>query len=583
MPPIVSNAKQNAAYAGQRLAVKLQGWIFHGMCKVACLAGPWVPKGANLTCTALLIALLLVRAAGFALPEHMHWQMDGGSENWNKTVFGFCAYLVSIDVFKTIVLNRLPPGHTHEDIDGWYGLISRYFRGQRKGSTRTGGHDALDPAAFQAGVLAASNVKVTDDARKAQCVWMQSVYNCDDWLQPCLSSALSGYGPGQVWMETPDGDHFLSTKRSHTLYMRFYKKSPSDELAVASFAANIVNANAGKFQATDVTVLHSLPGDAPRLQRCPLSDWKEGDQSLWEQCLASVRVAATTMPALFTRDVVNRWIEYGSHLPCSVDATIGDWDTAIQRLRPPSLASAPLPPAPPALNIADAVPITSPIVHDGYTDVQQARAVDVAILGGDAVDPPLYEFNVMELHDWVLAVAPPSRDGACTDSYFCFTHGSEHARLARPCELLRVVKLSHGGKGVRHKLDYQYFKFVSNDSGVFTFEPTGRVNEQPWDATEILIVWRDDDNDAYNGGPYRVPVEQAAQAMRVLERAARLTVKRSGKRSGASARACGNDAATNAAAGALARRSRSKRAAGDDEAAPGASGHGAEGGSKRRK
>ena len=148
------------------------------------------------------MALHHILAAGCTLPEHLHWQMDGGSENWNKCVFGFCAYLVSVGVFKTIVLSRLPVGHTHEDIDAWFGRLSRHFWGFSRGSTlRASGNDALDPPTFEAGVLAASNANISAEWRKARTVWVWTVFDCTAWLDPYITN-MAGYGPSDLHMRT---------------------------------------------------------------------------------------------------------------------------------------------------------------------------------------------------------------------------------------------------------------------------------------------------------------------------------------------------------------------------------------------
>ncbi|KAL3133949.1 hypothetical protein ABBQ32_008396 [Trebouxia sp. C0010 RCD-2024] len=44
-------------------------------------------------------------------------------DNKNCTVLGFCALLVELGVVETVEINFLPVGHTHEDIDGLFGLL----------------------------------------------------------------------------------------------------------------------------------------------------------------------------------------------------------------------------------------------------------------------------------------------------------------------------------------------------------------------------------------------------------------------------------------------------------------------------
>ena len=63
-------------------------------------------------------------------PEKLHWQIDGGAEN--KTVLAICEHLVAVTPIQSIILTRLPVGHTHDDIDAkfgaiWTGTRSRYM------------------------------------------------------------------------------------------------------------------------------------------------------------------------------------------------------------------------------------------------------------------------------------------------------------------------------------------------------------------------------------------------------------------------------------------------------------------------
>ena len=71
----------------------------------------------------------LYNSNGDSLPETVYVQIDGGSENVNKTVLAMLALLVAKRVggLRNIVLTRLPVGHTHEDIDSIFGVISRWI------------------------------------------------------------------------------------------------------------------------------------------------------------------------------------------------------------------------------------------------------------------------------------------------------------------------------------------------------------------------------------------------------------------------------------------------------------------------
>ena len=63
------------------------------------------------------------------LPEHLWIQADNCSgENKNHYVLGFCAWLVAQGVFKTVQLNCLLVGHTHEDIDAFFAILARKLK-----------------------------------------------------------------------------------------------------------------------------------------------------------------------------------------------------------------------------------------------------------------------------------------------------------------------------------------------------------------------------------------------------------------------------------------------------------------------
>lgn len=529
-----------------------------------------------------MVALHHILAAGCTLPEHLHWQMDGGSENWNKCVFGFCAYLVSVGVFKTIVLSRLPVGHTHEDIDAWFGRLSRHFWGFSRGSSlRASGNDALDPPAFEAGVLAASNANISAEWRKARTAWVWTVFDCTAWLDPYITN-MAGYGPSDLHMRTAQGEVVMSGKRSHTLYAKFSMPA-GEQLARVSFAANILEAEKGSYQAENVAALTSMPVGEPLRCRYTAQQWQKDGRSLWEKCLAGLRAASSTLPTLFTPAVVARWVQFGRDSKCDVP----DWAAVMEELRP-ALGAAPVaPPSPLAPVLFSAVPLVCPITHAGYTAAQQARDLNTALLGES--QPPLeVDFKSLEVNDWVLAIAPNcARCPEFEDSHFSFA-GS--GRVGRLCELL-WVKAFRSGRPSRQVL-YEYYKLVDSQNGKYTFEPLGREIWQPWQAREGVLLWKLESEDApySDGDAYTVPAEQAAQARRVLQVAEWLPIPpdAAGPSSDPAARGRPNSTTAAAAAGpaaapahALARvKKRGRAPAGDG--APGAAGRGGKGSRRRR-
>ena len=62
---------------------------------------------------------------GGLLPPVLRIQADNcGRENKNQYMFAFCATLVGLDYFAEVYLSFLLVGHTHEDIDQRFSVIS---------------------------------------------------------------------------------------------------------------------------------------------------------------------------------------------------------------------------------------------------------------------------------------------------------------------------------------------------------------------------------------------------------------------------------------------------------------------------
>ena len=65
-------------------------------------------------------------ARGF-LPRKLYFQGDNASINKCKPLFAFCHRLVELGIFDEIYLGYLLVGHTHEDIDQHFSLLSKYM------------------------------------------------------------------------------------------------------------------------------------------------------------------------------------------------------------------------------------------------------------------------------------------------------------------------------------------------------------------------------------------------------------------------------------------------------------------------
>ena len=68
--------------------------------------------------------------SGDGLPSTIYHQIDGGPENVNSEFHAICALLVASGLTERVILTRLPPGHTHEDIDAVFALIWKRLRSE---------------------------------------------------------------------------------------------------------------------------------------------------------------------------------------------------------------------------------------------------------------------------------------------------------------------------------------------------------------------------------------------------------------------------------------------------------------------
>ncbi len=71
-------------------------------------------------------------------PKNFILQLDNTyAENKNHTVMAYVAYLVAAGVFESVQVRFLMVGHTHEDIDGYFGLLRRFLMLTPKDGTHT--------------------------------------------------------------------------------------------------------------------------------------------------------------------------------------------------------------------------------------------------------------------------------------------------------------------------------------------------------------------------------------------------------------------------------------------------------------
>ena len=108
----------------------IQGIINHGRTLTLYRTFNNICNGSNLAIHTWLLNLEAIYEGFGSLPDTIFAQIDGGSENANTTMKGICELLVARGLTKKVVLSRLPPGHTHEDIDAVFGKIWKYLAGR---------------------------------------------------------------------------------------------------------------------------------------------------------------------------------------------------------------------------------------------------------------------------------------------------------------------------------------------------------------------------------------------------------------------------------------------------------------------
>ena len=114
------------------LAQHLQGVLVHGQLMFVYRTFHNVNNSSNLQIHTFLLTieyLITVKHNGI-LPETIYYQIDGGSENTAKIMYGIAELLVAKGVVNKLVLTRLPESHTHEDIDSKFPKIWVELRGK---------------------------------------------------------------------------------------------------------------------------------------------------------------------------------------------------------------------------------------------------------------------------------------------------------------------------------------------------------------------------------------------------------------------------------------------------------------------
>ena len=177
-----------------KVKTKVQGILYHGLGLFLSTVFEHLGTGGNMAITVLYNFLTQLRDVldpKTPVPTKLCVQVDGGSENWNRTMFAFLAWLVRIGAFKEVRLCRLPPGHSHTDIDGRWGNLSAFVRGNAAGR---GGINIYSLAEFQAALKKCfgDELLFSED--------LKFVWDFEKWLGNVLhEKTFGGHAPGHAY------------------------------------------------------------------------------------------------------------------------------------------------------------------------------------------------------------------------------------------------------------------------------------------------------------------------------------------------------------------------------------------------
>lgn len=188
LPNIRIQAKAEKQHPEAFLKHKLMGVRVHALHKrdYLYMLPPFAAEtvGCNLTLDAL--QRTLTKEAEYRQQQRLRWpsilylQLDNTSkDNKNQTVFAYLSWLVKEGIFREIYVNFLPVGHTHEDIDQLFSVISGKLRN----------NDAYTFTQWKHEIFGAFNDE-NDRITSIEYIW--ALRNFRQWLAPYARSAYQG-------------------------------------------------------------------------------------------------------------------------------------------------------------------------------------------------------------------------------------------------------------------------------------------------------------------------------------------------------------------------------------------------------
>jgi hypothetical protein len=207
-----------------RMKWKVQTLLLHGVGLDFWLVPPWVKDDNNMQLTCWVRSMMAHH--GSQWPAVVYRQMDGSSVNVNSVNFGVMAALVGSGQCQKMCCSRLPPGHTHEDVDGTHSVIACHFEGKGAvsgcGTVETvGSFEGMPTATAQCRpmdeAIKDAFAKDTSSSNKAtnRCKLQPNVKVCwcawdfNKWMDGCVSEKFSSYAkrnPEKCYALDDEGD-----------------------------------------------------------------------------------------------------------------------------------------------------------------------------------------------------------------------------------------------------------------------------------------------------------------------------------------------------------------------------------------
>lgn len=113
---------------GIQLPQHFQGVLVHGRVFNMFRSFHTIKVGSDFQIHTLLLTLEIIFKDKGKLPDTLYLQIDGGSENTAKVVLAMCELLVIMRLVQHLQVSRLMVGHTHIDVDGFFGRLWKFCR-----------------------------------------------------------------------------------------------------------------------------------------------------------------------------------------------------------------------------------------------------------------------------------------------------------------------------------------------------------------------------------------------------------------------------------------------------------------------